>query len=108
MARRVSEHQELGQEIEVGQPSCHQLEIPGVALALLPGDERSHLEHGGRNLGRLALPPQDLLDRALRPARQPRRRQHLARHVVDHAREIADGTVLVDKARLLRASGAEA
>lgn len=63
MVVRVGQYEELRQKVEIGQPACRELEVPGIALALLPGDQRPHRLHRPGDGGRIAPAGQDGADR---------------------------------------------
>ena len=79
MIARMGENERLRQEIEIGEASRRELQVPGTLVALLRRDQHAHGAHVGRNLGGLAAAGDDLGDRA-----RDRRAERLV--AADHAR----------------------
>lgn len=70
MLARMGQHQELGQEIEIGQAARRELEIPRIALALLLRDQAPHRRHSFCDRRGIAPPRQDRADRGFGARRQ--------------------------------------
>lgn len=66
----MGQNEELRQEVEIGQPARRELEVPGIALALLLRDQRPHRSDRFGDGGRVAPAGQDRPDRGLRAGRQ--------------------------------------
>ena len=66
----MGQHQELRQEVEIGQPARNQLEVRLVRLPLLLRDQPAHVEDGSSRLCRVAFTPQDPGNGSLDPLRQ--------------------------------------
>ncbi len=63
MVVRVGQYEELRQKVEIGQPACRELEVPGIALAFLLCDQRPHRLHRPGDGDRIAATGQDGADR---------------------------------------------
>jgi hypothetical protein len=59
MGAGMRQHEPLRDEVEIGQPSPDELEVPGIAVTLLLSDEFAHGAHLGEDVGTIALGSDD-------------------------------------------------
>ena len=85
MAMRVGEHEILRDEFDVDEAACDELQVPGVPVALLPGDQFAHRAHFGGHLLWLARGGEDGGDRGFDLPGQARLARHDPRPRQRHA-----------------------